>query len=83
MNMSQKKIVNLFYKIDKDENGYINISELIEGVATNEDFKQLLKLSGDAEENAKRIIALFDKDFDAEIDLPEFMQMVRTIENRQ
>lgn len=83
MNMSQKKIVYLFYEIDRNENGYISISELIEGIATNEEFKQLLKLSGEAEEIANKILAIFDKDFDTKIDLPEFMQMIRTLENRQ
>ena len=82
MNMSQKKIVNLFYKIDKNESGYINFSELIEGVATNEEFKKLLKLSGDHEEIANLILSKFDKDYDSKIDLPEFMQMVRTLESR-
>ena len=82
MNMSQKKIVNLFYKIDKNENGYINLSELIEGISTNEEFKQLLKLSGDYEEVANTILSVFDKDYDSQIDLPEFMQMVHTLESR-
>ena len=82
MNMSQKKIVNLFYKIDKNESGYINFSELIEGVSTNEEFKKLLKLSGDSEEIANLIISKFDKDYDSKIDLPEFMQMVHTLESR-
>ena len=82
MNMSQKKIVNLFYEIDKNESGYINISELIEGVSTNEEFKKLLKLSGDSEEIANLIISRFDLDYDSKIDLPEFMQMVRTLESQ-
>ncbi len=82
MNMSQKKIVNLFYEIDKNENGYINLSELIEGVATNAEFKQLLKLSGDSEEIAQKILSVFDKDYDDKIDMPEFMQMVHALESR-
>ncbi len=82
MGLSQKRIVNLFYEIDNNENGYINLSELIEGVATNEDFKQLLKLSGGAEEIANQILSVFDKDYDEKIDMPEFIQMVRTLESR-
>ena len=82
MKMSQKKIVNLFYEIDKNENGYINLSELIQGVATNEEFKKLLKLSGDYEDIANQILSKFDKDYDTKIDMPEFIQMIRTLESR-
>ncbi len=82
MKMSQKKIVNLFYEIDKNENGYISFSELIEGVATNEEFKQLLKLSGEYEEVANKILSSFDKDSDSKIDMPEFIQMIRTLESK-
>ena len=82
MNMSQKKIVNLFYTIDNNESGYINFSELITGIATNEEIKKLLKISGDYEEIANLILDKFDKDNDSKIDLPEFMQMVRTLESQ-
>ena len=71
----------MFYEIDKNENGYINGSELIRGVSTNEEFKEILNLSGEFEDIAKRVLATFDKDFDSKIDLPEFMQMIRTLEN--
>ncbi|MEM9274530.1 MAG: EF-hand domain-containing protein [Cyanobacteria bacterium P01_F01_bin.143] len=81
MSMSQKKIVNLFYDIDKNSNGYISGSELVQGVSTNEEFKEILKLSGEYEDIAKRVLATFDKDFDSKIDLPEFMQMIRTLES--
>ena len=82
MKMSQKKIVNLFYTIDNNESGYINFSELITGIATNEEIKKLLKLSGDYEEIANLILDKFDRDHDSKIDLPEFMQMIRTLEGR-
>jgi len=82
MGMSQKKIVNLFYDIDKDESGYISCKELIEGVATNGELKGLLKLSGDFEEVTKQVLSTFDKDYDSKIDMPEFMQMIRTLEAR-
>ena len=68
--------------IDKNESGYINFSELIEGVSTNEEFKQLLKLSGDSEEIANLILSRFDKDYDSKIYLSEFMQMVRALESQ-
>ncbi|MGK7896911.1 MAG: EF-hand domain-containing protein [Xenococcus sp. (in: cyanobacteria)] len=80
--MSQKKIVDLFYEIDKNENGYINFQELIAGVATNEEFKKLLKLSGDYEQIAKDILSKFDRDLDSKIDMPEFIQMIRTLESQ-
>lgn len=82
MKMSQKKIVDLFYEIDKNENGYINFSELIEGVATNEELKKLLKLSGDYEDIANKVLTTFDKDSDSKIDMPEFIQMIRTLESK-